>query len=364
MHEPERHPEISPVASVLVPVLDEARTIRDAVEAMLAQELDGDVEVLLADGGSTDGTPALLRSIAEHDHRVVVLENPSGGTAAGLNVCLAAARGTYVARMDAHTTYPPDYVALGVARLAQGGTSWVAGPQVPEAGGGLSGAVTAALGTWLGRGPSRKWDARGETELDTGVFCGVWRREDVLRFGGWDEGFPRNQDSELAARFLRAGERIVSLPGMAARYQPRSSFRGLWRQYVDYGSYRAKTARRHPTSMRRALLMPPALVVAAAAAVVAPRPLRLPARAAVGAYGLALGRAAQQAAAAGAGADALRVPLVLATMHAGHGTGFLRGCLRWGIPVRALLRVTGLRADPADEAPYAGRVDAPSLRPS
>ncbi len=328
---------------------------------MLAQETPGTgrIEVLLADGGSTDGTRELLIDLAAQDPRVVLLENPGRGTASGLNVCLAAARGEHVARMDAHTTYPSAYLALGMRRLAAGGTTWVAGPQLPAGGGRVSRAVEAALGTWLGRGGSRKWVADGtESELDTGVFCGVWRREDVLRHGGWDEDWPRNQDSEMAARFLRAGERIVSVSAMAAHYQPRDSLAGLWRQYHDYGLYRARTALRHPTSLRRSALLPPALVLAAGSAFVAPRPLRRAGRVALAVYAAALARAAGQAS-AGAG-DAALVPAVLATMHVAHGTGFVRGSARWGLPVMALARQVGLRRR-ADEAPFTGAVRAPAL---
>lgn len=353
----------SVIASVLVPVLNEAASIRASVAAMLAQELDGpgEVEVLLADGGSQDGTRELLAQIAAQDPRVVLLDNPRRGTASGLNVCLAAARGTHVVRMDAHTTYPRDYVALGVRRLTAGDVTWVAGPQLAEAGAGISPAVVAALGTWLGRGSSAKWAAGGaESDLDTGVFCGVWRREDVLRHGGWDEGWPRNQDSEMAARFLRCGERIVSLPAMAARYQPRASFKRLWRQYHDYGIYRARTALRHPTSMRRSLLAPPGVVVAGVAAVVAPRVVRTPARALLAGYGAALVRATGQAAGTVPAKDAALVPAVLATMHVAHGSGFLRGMGRWGVPLHGLLRAVGVRRA-VDEATFTGDVWAPAL---
>lgn len=351
------------IASILVPVLNEAASIRASVAAMLAQDLEGPgaVEVLLADGGSDDGTRELLAELAAEDPRVVLLDNPSRGTASGLNFCLAAARGAHVVRMDAHTTYPRDYVALGLSRLAEGDVSWVAGPQLAQAGEGISAAVTAALSTWLGRGSSSKWAAEAqESELDTGVFCGVWRREDVLRHGGWDEGWPRNQDSEMAARFLRCGERIVSLPAMAARYQPRASFGRLWRQYHDYGIYRARTALRHPTSMRRSLLAPPGLVLAGAAAVIAPRVIRRPARVLLAAYGAALARAAGQAAGTVPARDASLVPAVLATMHVAHGSGFLRGMVRWGPPVHGLLRTIGVRRA-VDEAPFAGVVSAPAL---
>jgi succinoglycan biosynthesis protein ExoA len=348
--------------SVLVPVLNESRAIGEAVAAMLAQELDGTFELLFADGRSSDDTREQLERLAREDPRIRVLDNPLRGTASGLNVCLAAARGTFVARMDAHTIYPPDYLQRGIARLRQGGVAWVAGPQLAEPRGRVSGAIAAALGTRLGRGGGRRWSGEGdgaEYELDTGVFCGVWRREDVLAHGGWDEGWPRNQDSELAARFLGAGQRIVCVPAMTARYIPRDSFGALWRQYRAYGSYRAKTAGRHPASLRRSALLPPLVVLDVAAAVVAPWGVRWVARLGLLAYAAALLGAALETARRRRPADAALVPLVLATMHVGHGLGFLEGCGRWGPPWRALARV--VRGGSDEPEPYRGPIEAPSL---
>jgi glycosyltransferase involved in cell wall biosynthesis len=349
--------------SVLVPVLNESRAIREAVAGMQSQQLDGTFELLFADGCSSDDTRAQLEQLAREDPRIRIFENPRRGTASGLNVCLREARGAYVARMDAHAIYPPGYLRDGIARLQRGDVAWVAGPQVPEPRGRVSAAVASALGTRLGRGGGRRWDAAAdgaEQPLDTGVFCGVWRRADVLAAGGWDEGWPRNQDSEMAARFLGGGQRIVSLPAMAAHYIPRDSFGALWRQYRGYGSYRAKTARRHPGSLRRSAVLPPLLVLDAAAALLAPRPLRRLARAGLLVYAAALAGAGAEAARRGERREAVLVPAVLATMHAGHGTGFLEGMARWGVPWRALGRVA--RGGPATIAPYRGAVEAPSLR--
>jgi glycosyltransferase involved in cell wall biosynthesis len=350
-------------ASVLVPVLNEGSTIRKAVSAMCAQEFEGSFELLFADGRSDDDTRSQLEQLARADARIRVLDNPRRGTASGLNVCLAAARGDFIARMDAHTVYPPRYLQAGIDRLRHGDVAWVAGPQVPEPRGRVSTAVAAALGTRLGRGASRRWSRGGqpgaEYELDTGVFCGVWRREELLALGGWDEGWPRNQDSELAARFLESARRIVCLPEMAALYVPRDSIAALWRQYRQYGVYRAKTALRHPASLRRSAVLPPLLVSDAALSLLAPGPLRTPARAGLLAYGVALLAATREAAREGDGADPL-VPLALATMHAAHGVGFIEGSCRWGLPWRALRRVAGVAAAD-DAAPYDGPIDAPSL---
>src|SRR3954449_7120435 len=248
-------------ASVLVPVLNEEAHLRDAVEAMRAQEFDGTIEFLFMDGGSTDGSRALLEELAREDPRIRVFDNPGRTTPHALNVGLAAARGTFVVRMDAHTFYPPRYIAAGVERLERGDVDWVAGPAIPRGTGRWSRRVALALNSGLTTVGSRKWravhdgGAGDEVELDTGVFAGVWRRSTLERHGGWDTGWPINQDSELAARVLAAGGRIVLLPEMGAGYVPRDSLRSLGRQYFRYGLYRGKTARYHPTSLRRSHLM-------------------------------------------------------------------------------------------------------------
>lgn len=349
--------------SVLVPVLDEGAGIRETVEWIRSQRFPGRLEFLFADGRSTDDTRAQLEELAAADPRIRVLDNPRRGTASGLNVCLAHARGRYVARMDAHTIYSPDYLRLGVERLQRGDVDWVAGAAVPDGRGAVGRAVGAALGTWAGRGGSRKWAAdeggTGERELDTGVFGGVWRREDLLAHGGWDEGWPRNQDSELAARFLGRGQRIVMLEGMGARYRPRESLRGLARQYRGYGMYRCRTARRHPGSLRHTALLPPLVVLDLVGALAAPRPLRGAARLGAVAYAGLLGSAAVQAARRGQRAEGALLPAVLAAMHLSHGVGFFEGAARWGAPWRAVLRAAGVL--PEAPAPYDGPVFAPSL---
>lgn len=340
-----------PLVSVLVPVLDEACGIEDAVAAMLAQRVEGPIEVLLADGGSQDGTRELLERLAARDARLRLFENPRGWTPSGLNVCLRHARGEYVARMDAHTLYPESYLQSGIDRLRAGGTDWVSGPQLVEGEGRVQRAFALALESFLGRGGSRRWaagradaDAAREWELDSGVFTGVWRRERVLELGGWDERWWRNQDSEMAARFLEQGSRLVCLAEMAARYVPRDSLRALWRQYDGYGFYRAATARRHPSTLRRSALLMPALVCCWFFALVAPRPLRGLARLGVATYLATIASAGLRARRESPREVAATLPLVLATMHLSAGVGFLRGIARFGVPWAALARVSGIGA--------------------
>jgi succinoglycan biosynthesis protein ExoA len=349
--------------SVLVPVLQEERRIRETVAAMQAQRFDGSIELLFADGRSTDRTREILLELAAADPRIRVLDNPRRRTASGLNVCLREARGEFVARMDAHTYYDERYLAAGVERLRRGDTEWVSGPAIPRPVGTISRAVAAALASRLGRGGSRKWSEALETaderELDTGVFGGVWRRQRLLAAGGWDERWPINQDSELASRFLARGARLVCLPEMAGHYVPRDSLTGLARQYFRYGYYRARTFRHHPQSMRRSHMLAPALACTVVAGGVLPsHPLRRGARMALGAYlGAVVATGANLALRRGEREEAALLLVVLPIMHLGWGFGTLVGALRFGAPIAALAQLAGLPAKGAivetDEHVYA-----------
>jgi succinoglycan biosynthesis protein ExoA len=351
--------------SVLVPVLNEERHIRETVAAMQAQRFDGTFELLFADGGSEDRTREILLELAASDPRIRVLDNPRRRTASGLNVCLREARGEFVARMDAHTYYADCYLAAGVERLHRGDTEWVSGPAVPRPVGAISRAVGLALASWLGRGGSRKWnddlDSAEERDLDTGVFGGVWRRERVLDAGGWDERWPINQDSEMASRFLRRGARLVCLPEMVGHYVPRDSLTGLARQYYRYGYYRARTFRRHPQSMRLSHLIAPVLSLSLVAALAAPRPLRRAACLALLSYLLAVvATAANAARRPGQRTEGTLLVGVLPAMHFGWGFGTLAGMLKFGPPLKAFTRLLG-RADTSTGGNETEPVFAPSL---
>jgi GT2 family glycosyltransferase len=353
--------------SILIPILNEERYIEQSVDAMRRQQFAGTLEFVFADGGSSDRTRELLEAMARRDSRIRIFENPNRSVSSGLNVALRNARGRWIARMDAHTEYPENYVALGVARLEAGDTRWVSGPQVPRGDNPVSRAVALALGSPLGRGRSRKWGVYGrpaeeEFELDSGVFAGVWERSTLLEYCGWDERWPRNSDSEMAGRFLGRGERLICVPAMGACYVPRGTLRGLWRQYLDYGEFREKTAVRHPHTLRRSLLLAPALVLVTAMAMLAPRPFRALAQAGLAAYAASLGMAGVAAARnAQPRRDAALVPAVLAVMHYGHGAGFWRGMIRNGPPIAALAQVFG-RGSPGLQPPLGEQpVFSPSL---
>jgi succinoglycan biosynthesis protein ExoA len=321
--------------SVLVPVRDEERHVAAAAASMREQRFAGTIEFLFIDGRSRDRTRSIVEELARRDPRIRLLDNPAGSTPHALNIGLRHARGEFVARMDAHTRYPPDYLALGVARLRAGDVASVSGPQIAE--GIDTGSRRSALALQTPLGIGQAWFRRpadDEFEVDSG-FTGLWRRSTLEALGGWDERWIIDQDFELAARIRERGGRIVCVPALAAGYIPRSTLRAVARQYFRYGFYRVRTSRHHPRSMRPSHLVPPALVVVIASSGLARlAPVRGAARAGLAVYGAALAGTTAHAVRRH-GREAGGVPAVLAAMHLAYGSGFLTGCARFGVPVRA-----------------------------
>jgi succinoglycan biosynthesis protein ExoA len=299
------------------------------VDSMLAQTFEGSAEFLMVDGRSTDATRSILEQAARADSRIRIIDSSGVTIPRSLNAGLRAASGELIARMDAHTLYPTSSLTSGVARLSRGDVACVTGPAIPQGIDKWSRRIALALRTWLGTGgvPFRT-TLTEETDVDRG-FGGVWCRDALVAYGGWDEDSPVNEDSELSARIRGAGGRIVCIPEMAAHYVPRSSLRGLARQYARYGHYRARTASLHPRSLGRGHVLPPALVIASIASVLGKGRAAGGARATLAGYAAAVLWTSASVSRSSRRSDMLALPLVFVVMHLTWGVGFLTGCVRF-----------------------------------
>jgi len=335
-----------PRVSVIVPARNEAAHIEDCIGSIVAQSVQGGIEVIVADGGSSDETARLASSAGAK-----VVENPKRTTPAGLNAALAAAQGAIVVRFDAHGTMPPGYVEASVAALehevgAAGAGGWVK----VEPTGPWGRAVGAALASRFGIGNARSWKQPkpGQTRLDVDTFpLGSWPTEQLRIVGGWDERFLRNQDFELNYRLRRAGGRIVFGPAIWSFYRPRESLQAVARQYWDYGRFKALTLATAPGSVRPRQ-MAPAVLLATAATTILPVGLARAARGAMVAYALVLAGVTVKS------RGGWRTTVVLGTIHGVWGAGLLSGLAQIGVRSihRALLgpKDDESRADPGAES--------------
>jgi succinoglycan biosynthesis protein ExoA len=254
--------------SVILPVLNEEKYLEDSVSSILSQNFSGAIEVILAVGPSRDETMKIARSIQSRDSRVVVVENPTGKTAAGLNLAIAAARYSIIVRVDGHSQIPSDYCETAFHILEETGAVNVGGIMAAEGVSLFERGVARAMRSPLGVGASRFHTGGGAGESDT-VYLGCFRKEAILAVGGFDERFTRAQDWELNFRLRENGGVIYFDPRLKVTYRPRSTIKALAKQYFEYGRWRRVVARRHQGSINYRYLAPPFTVVATSLSLIA-----------------------------------------------------------------------------------------------
>ena len=336
-----------PFVTVAIPCLDEARFIGPCLRSVLGQDYPGALlEILVADGGSTDGTLAVVASLAAEDPRVVLLANPDRLQAPGMNAILRRARGDVIVRMDVHCEYAGDYVRRCVEVLERTGADNVGGAQRARAASPFQRALCSALESPLGVGGASYRSPRNEGFVDT-VFLGAFRRRVFEQVGLYDPGAITNEDAELNQRLRAAGGRIYLSREIVVSYVPRDSFHALARQYFRYGRGRARTVLKHGVrgSVRGML---PAMAVVAGALLLATAHLQPLTPWLLGAFAGLAGAEAVRVGRGGGLAQVLRVWAIFPVLHLSHGLGFLAGLGRylrrpdWGEPERLLPRVAGL----------------------
>ncbi|MCD6726096.1 MAG: glycosyltransferase family 2 protein [Solirubrobacteraceae bacterium] len=341
--------------SIVVPMRDEREHVDRLVASIAAQDFRGEVEMLVADGGSTDGSPERLRDEAERlGVELTLLPNPQRWVSHGLNIAIARARGDLIVRMDCHAAYPSDYLSRLAAAAEETGAWNVGGVVAPEGRTPTERAVACAMDSPFGGiGWTRSAARNGRSEVDTVTF-GAFRPEAFRHAGLFDESLLRNQDDELNLRLRRAGGRIVLDPAITVGYTPRGSYRKVLRQYYEYGLWKVPVMRKHRQVLSARSLAPLGLVASTSLlAVLAPvsRAARRALTAELGLYG-SLAALAAAASVRRRGEPPTLLPRVAAAFpafHLGYGAGTAAGLLR------AALR----RAGPPRPAPTAR--DEPSV---
>ncbi|HEY0978377.1 MAG TPA: glycosyltransferase family 2 protein [Flavobacteriales bacterium] len=232
---------MSTLVSIVIPCRNEEQHVEQALRDALAQQRDGfEVEVLVAVGPSKDRTAEIVHRMAAQHPAIRFIDNPAGVVPHGLNAAIRAARGTYIVRMDAHSRYPADYVAVLVPALDRLKADNVGGiwETLPANDGNEAWAIAQVLSSKLGVGNAHfRLGTEDERPVDT-VPYGCFRRELFDRIGWFDEELVRNQDDEHNGRIIRAGGRIMLLPQVRIQYFSRDRISKLWRMYREYGLFK------------------------------------------------------------------------------------------------------------------------------
>jgi len=253
-----------PFVTIVIPCRNEVRYIRSFLDSMFSMNYpEHRSEIIVADGGSQDGTRDVLQEIAGREGTLRWIDNPSLTVPHGLNLAIAASRGEIIVRMDVHASYPRDYLTSLVQGLQACDADNIGVPweTTPGASTLQAHAVAAAQRSVFGIGlADYRLGVTEPMEVDS-VPYGCFRREVFDKIGMFDEDMHRNQDDEFNARMKKHGMRIVLLPGPKVVYFARETILKSARMMFQYGHFKPLVNRKigSPATLRQ--FVPPTFVL-------------------------------------------------------------------------------------------------------
>ena len=316
-----------PLVTVVIPARNEESSIGPCLDSVLAQDWTN-LQVLVVDGDSEDGTVAVLRRYAEQDPRVAVLSNPRRLIPISLNIAVSHAKGEWLVRIDAHAKVPADYVRLAVQQLMTGRYGAVGGRKDGVGRTAEGKAIAAVMASRFGVGGSTYHHGTERATVDHVPF-GAYPTALVRELGGWDENLRVNQDFEFDYRVRQSGHDILFHPALHIEWESRQSIADFARQYHRYGGGKVHVLAKHPRSASPRHLAAPALIIECALAagfLLARRPGR--ALAVMSPYAVALSVATAKTIGTVEPEARRYVAPAFAAMHLSWGWGFWRALLK------------------------------------
>lgn len=320
-----------PTVSIIVPIRNEATYIGATLRTLLDQDFpQAEFEVLVADGGSTDATVAIVRGLQAEYPNLRLYFNPQRISSAARNLAIRHMTGRYAVIVDGHCHIPDrNYLRNVVDAFEATGADTLGRPQPLDAPDPteFQRAVAVARASRLGHNPESDIFSDVAKFVPPQSTAIAYRREVFHRVGLFDQRFDACEDVEFNHRVDAAGLTCYFSPKLKVVYHPRGSWNGLFVQLGRYGSGRARLAAKQFESLTLPALVPPLwvlwLILAPLLCVIVPE-----------VSWLYLGLIALYATVIGAGSWWLgrklpwsvrrQVPLVFVGIHFGFAWGFWR----------------------------------------
>jgi succinoglycan biosynthesis protein ExoA len=251
--------------SIIVPCYNEEKTILLLLSALLKQTFPiNKMEVVIADGLSTDGTREIIRSFSS-THRelhIQLVDNPKRTIPAAVNMAVKHSTGKYIIRLDAHSIPEPDYVALCVNALNNNVAECVGGIWLiaPSNEGWIARSIAAAAANPIAVGDAQYRFATKASYVDTVPF-GAFRKDLFEKLGGFNETLLTNEDYEFFTKVRKNNGKIWLDPAIRSTYFARKDIPALIKQYWRYGYWKYKMLRMFPDTLRWRQALPPLFVL-------------------------------------------------------------------------------------------------------
>lgn len=220
--------------SVVMTVKNDRQGCALALDSLAAQTRSPD-EIVVADGGSDDGTLEFLRARAETDTRLKVLELPGSNIAEGRNAAVQAAAGDIIAATDSGCRADPNWLENLIEPFEREvGVEFVAGVYRIESDTLFESVV--GLATMRGQLEPVAPDRFNPSARSLACTKALWRRA-----GGWPEWIRFSEDTLFDHKVRKMDVTWRLADGAEVFWRPRGSFRALAKQFYRYGTGRGHT---------------------------------------------------------------------------------------------------------------------------
>lgn len=238
------------IVSVVMPVYNEEKYIGACIDSLLLQDYPTEnMEWIFVDGCSTDKTVELLRSYQEKYPTLIrIYNNPDKIVPYAMNIGIAASKGKYIVRLDAHADYATDYISKCIYYLENTDAENVGGVAETKAKGFMGNAIAKMLSSKFGVGNSQ-FRTNGESGYVDTVPFGAFKRDVFYKYGGYDERLVRNQDNEMNFRIRKNGGKIYMSSDIHLSYYCRDSVKGISAMARKNGMWNVITMKLCPGSM-------------------------------------------------------------------------------------------------------------------
>jgi glycosyltransferase involved in cell wall biosynthesis len=257
--------------SFVVPVHNGAAHLADTVAAIRAQSDGRPMEIVLVDDGGNDGTPDVIRALADGE-MVRSVAGPRRGAAAATNAGIRAARHAIICQVDQDVVLEPGWMQEVTAALGGPGIAAVQGRYVPD---GRAGFFARVMAFDLDERYARL-RGRSTTHVCTGNTA--YRADALHAVGLFDESLGYGYDNDMSYRLRAAGYDLRLCRAARSVHHWREGLSGYLRQQYGFGYGRLDVVAKHPSraggdavSPAPMMLHPIVMLAALASAAVAPR---------------------------------------------------------------------------------------------
>lgn len=245
--------------SICFPIFNEMNFIDSLLHSVI-DTYPIEKEIILIDGGSTDGTLEKIKLWQEKYSNILLIHNPAKYVSHGFNLAYKSTSSEYIALMGAHAEYPENYFYVGLSILESGEADAVGGPLVQKGKSWKGKIIAFCMSSKFGVGDTEFRTSKKRSYVDS-VAMAIYNRKIFKKAGLFDEELIRNQDDEFHYRLNHFGFKIMMDPDMESVYYVREGLKSLWKQYYNYGLYKPMVLRKVKSATRIRHLIPAGFVI-------------------------------------------------------------------------------------------------------